>query len=188
MLGVVGPVIYTVWRRGRSLRHLAIGGHRLCEARALGLVLAGIQFAMTLRGYDLPGPVDWVPLLVMSLVVGAFESAFFHGFIQGRLEASFGTGIATAVAALQYALPLRPRPGRRGDGVPVRPRCRLPGRPQPVVLWPLLAPLGAFFNNLVKLPWASMAGLADVAGSCRCRPARSSPRARRARAIAIDFK
>jgi hypothetical protein len=36
-----------------------------------------------------------------------------------------------------------------------------------LVLWPLLTPLGAFFNNLeggdIELPWASIAGFADVA-------------------------
>ena len=35
-----------------------------------------------------------------------------------------------------------------------------------LVLWPLLTPLGAFFNNLeageIELPWASIAGFADV--------------------------
>lgn len=35
------------------------------------------------------------------------------------------------------------------------------------VLWPLLTPLGAFYNNVdagdIDLPWASIAGFADVA-------------------------
>lgn len=35
-----------------------------------------------------------------------------------------------------------------------------------LVLWPLLTPLGALFNNLeagdIELPWASIAGFADV--------------------------
>jgi hypothetical protein len=35
-----------------------------------------------------------------------------------------------------------------------------------LVLWPLLSPIGAFFNNLeagdIALPWASIAGFADV--------------------------
>ena len=37
-----------------------------------------------------------------------------------------------------------------------------------IVLWPLLTPLGAFYNNLrtgdIDLPWASIAGFADVIG------------------------
>jgi hypothetical protein len=35
-----------------------------------------------------------------------------------------------------------------------------------LVLWPLLTPVGAFFNNLeagdIALPWAAIAGFADV--------------------------
>jgi hypothetical protein len=35
-----------------------------------------------------------------------------------------------------------------------------------LVLWPLLTPVGSFFNNLeagdIELPWASIAGFADV--------------------------
>lgn len=35
-----------------------------------------------------------------------------------------------------------------------------------LVLWPLLTPLGAFFNNVqagdIDLPWAAIAGFADV--------------------------
>ena len=48
------------------------------------------QFFLTLYGYRLPAPVDWVPLLTMSLMVGLFEAIFFRGFIQTRLSASFG--------------------------------------------------------------------------------------------------
>lgn len=36
-----------------------------------------------------------------------------------------------------------------------------------LILWPLLTPVGAFFNNLeggnIDLPWASLMGFADVA-------------------------
>jgi membrane protease YdiL (CAAX protease family) len=172
LIGVAGPVIYMVWHRGRSLRDLGIGGHHLRPAIALGLLLAGIQFAMTLWGYDLPEPVDWAPLLVMSLVVGAFEAVFFRGFIQGRLEASFGTATAVIVAATLYSLyHVGYGMGSSemgflfGLGVLYAIAYRLVENV--LVLWPLLTPLGAFFNNLeagdIELPWASIAGFADVA-------------------------
>ena len=172
LVGVVGPVVYMVWRRGRSLTDLGISGHRLRETIGLGLVLAGIQFAMTLWGYDLPEPVDWVPLLVMSIVVGAFEAVFFRGFIQGRLEASFGTAPAAGGAAALYALyhvgygmGASEMGFLFGLGVIYAIAYRLVRNV--LVLWPLLTPLGAFFNNLeagdIELPWASIAGFADVA-------------------------
>jgi hypothetical protein len=172
VLGVMGPVAYQVWIRKADLRSLGIGLHRLSATLGLGVVLAGTQFAMTLWGYDLPAAVDWVPLLVMSLVVGLFEAIFFRGFIQNRLEASFGTGPAIAGAALLYSL------YHVGYGMGVEEMWFLFGlgvvyavifrlTTNILVLWPLLTPLGAFFNNLeagdIELPWASIAGFADVA-------------------------
>lgn len=65
VLGVAGPVFYTV-RRGRPLSDLGLWLGNWQEAVVLGFVLAAIQFAITLWGYALPAPVDWVPLLVMS--------------------------------------------------------------------------------------------------------------------------
>jgi membrane protease YdiL (CAAX protease family) len=172
LLGVVGPVIYMVWFRRRSLADLGIGGHRLRETALLGLALTGIQFTMTLWGYDLPEPVDWVPLLVMSLVVDGFEAVLFRGFIQGRLESAFGTAPAVAGAALLYSLyhvgygmGVSEMVFLFGLGVVYAVAYRLVGNV--LVLWPLLTPLGAFFNNLesgdIELPWGSIAGFTNVA-------------------------
>lgn len=172
LVGVVGPIVYMLWGRGRSLTDLGIGGHRLRETIGLGLVLAGIQFAMTLWGYDLPEPVDWVPLLVMSMVVGAFEAVFFRGFVQGRLEASVGTAPAVAGAATLYALyhvgygmGASEMGFLFGLGIVYAVAYRLVQNV--LVLWPLLTPMGAFFNNLetgdIDLPWASIAGFVNVA-------------------------
>ncbi|HEU4749939.1 MAG TPA: CPBP family intramembrane glutamic endopeptidase [Acidimicrobiia bacterium] len=122
-------------------------------------------------GYQLPEPVAWVPLLVMSLVVGFFEALFFRGFIQNRLEASFGTAPGVAAAALLYGL-YHVGYGMgfeeiwflTGLGVVYAVAFRLVG--SILVLWPLLTPLGSFFNQLqasdIELPWASIAGFVDV--------------------------
>jgi uncharacterized protein len=95
VLGVGGPLLYTVWHRERSLASLGLTTARLPVTVGLGVLFAGVQFALTLWGHDLPAAEAWVPLLVMSLAVGAFEAVFFRGFIQGRLEASFGTSITS---------------------------------------------------------------------------------------------
>lgn len=172
ILGVAGPIVYQVWIRGCDLRSLGIGLHGLRNTMVVGVVLAGVQFTTTLWGYRLPAPVDWVPLLVMSLVVGLFEAVFFRGFVQGRLEASFGTVPAVAGAAVLYSL-YHVGYGMGGGemwflfalGVVYAITYRLTSNI--LVLWPLLTPMGAFFNNLeaddIELPWASIAGFADVA-------------------------
>ena len=175
VIGVAGPVVYTVAVRRRPIAEL---GLRLRPARSV-LAWAGAfalaQFAITLWGYDLPEPIDWVPLLAMSLVVGFFEAVFFRGFVQERLEASAGPAVAVMGAAAVYAV------YHLGYGMPAEEMLFLFGlgvtyamvfrtTRSIFVLWPLLTPLGAFYNNLEagdlagELPWASIAGFADVAG------------------------
>ena len=172
LLGVVVPVVYQVWGRGRGLESLGIGAHRWRATVAMGLVLAATQFAVTMVGYSLPKPEDWVPLLGMSLVVGLFEAVFFRGFVQGRLEASFGPVPAVAGAAALYAV------YHVGYGMGAADLWFLFGlgvlyaviyrlTTNILIVWPLLTPVGAFFNNLeggeIDLPWASLMGFADVA-------------------------
>jgi len=173
ILGVVGPVIYTVWMRGRPLADLGLTTKNWRQAVGLGLVLGLIQFFLTLYGYDLPAPVDWVPLLTMSLMVGLFEAVFFRGFIQTRLSASFGTVPGVVAAAALYAL------YHVGYGMGMREMAFLFGLGlvygiayacvnNVLVLWPVLIPLGSFYNNLqsggIELPWAAIAGFVDVMG------------------------
>jgi uncharacterized protein len=171
VIGVIGPVVYTVVVRRRKLSDLGLRRDNLRTAVWFALLFAAVQFLLTLWGRDLPDPVDWVPLLVMALVVGVFESVFFRGFIQTRLEAQLGTVPAVALAALLYG-------GYHvGFGMGVSDLLFLTGlgvvyaaafavARNLIVLWPLLTPLGSFYANLeagdIDLPWASIAGFADV--------------------------
>jgi membrane protease YdiL (CAAX protease family) len=171
LLGVVGPVYYTVWRRNSDLSELGlrVGSWRITVS--LGLLFAAVQFALTLWRYDLPAPADWVPLLVMALVVGVFETIFFRGFIQTRLEAAFGPVRGIGGAAVLYGL------YHVGYGMGSSEIVFLTGlgivyavafaqTRSAFILWPLLTPLGSFFNAVdsgdIDLPWASIAGFADV--------------------------
>ena len=171
ILGVVGPVIYTVWIRGRPLADLGLTTKNWRQAVGLGLALGLIQFFLTLYGYDLPAPVDWVPLLTMSLMVGLFEAIFFRGFIQTRLSASLGPIPGVVAAAALYAL------YHVGYGMGIREMVFLFGLgllygiayacvKNVLVLWPVLIPIGSFYNNLqsggIELPWAAIAGFVDV--------------------------
>jgi uncharacterized protein len=171
ILGVAGPVGYTAWIRQRPLRTLGLGPHQLRSTLMLAVVLGAAQFVIMLWGYMLPAAVDWVPLLVMSLTVGLFEAIFFRGFIQGRLEASFGTvpgvvGAAALYAAYHvgYGMGVGEMAFLFSLGVVYAIAYRLVDNI--LVLWPLLTPIGAFFNNLeggdIALPWASIAGFANT--------------------------
>jgi membrane protease YdiL (CAAX protease family) len=175
LLGVLGPVIYTVWLRRRPLASLGVTLKGWRGVVALALLFASVQFAITLWGYDLPRPVDWVPLLSMSLTVGLFESVFFRGFVQGRLEAGFGTAPSVAVAAVLYSLyhvaygmGVEEMTFLFGLGIVYAVAFRIANNL--FVLWPLLTPLGSFFAQLEsgdltgELPWAAILGFADVIG------------------------
>jgi membrane protease YdiL (CAAX protease family) len=173
VLGVAGPVVYTVRVRHRPLSDLGLRRDNLRRAGGYALVFATVQFGLTLWGYDLPAPVDWVPLLVMSLVVGVFESVFFRGFIQTRLEAQYGTVAGVGAAAVLYGA-YHVGFGMTGTdllfltGLGVVYAVAFAVARNLVVLWPLLTPLGSFFANVeagdIELPWASIAGFADVLG------------------------
>ncbi|HKX75908.1 MAG TPA: type II CAAX endopeptidase family protein [Acidimicrobiia bacterium] len=171
LLGVVGPVVYTVWWRKRPLRSLGVGLDQWRPTVVLALVFAAAQFSLTLWGYDLPQPVDWMPLLLMSLTVGVFESIFFRGFIQNRLEQAFGPVVGIGSASLLYGFYHLGYGMGMGEiafltGLGVVYAMAFATTRNLLVLWPLLTPLGSFFNNLtggdIELPWASMIGFGEV--------------------------
>jgi uncharacterized protein len=174
LLGTVGPIVYTVWVRGRTLSSLGLGLHNLRATLSLAVLFGAVQFSITLWGYDLPVPADWVPLLAMSLTTGIFESIFFRGFLQGRLQANFGRAPGVAVAAILYGV------YHVGYGMSPTEIVFLTGlglvyavayalSANLLVLWPLLTPLGSFYafvssGELVgQLPWMAILGFADVA-------------------------
>ncbi len=171
LLGVVGPVVYTVLIRGRALRSLGLRSDRLGRTALLAVIFAGVQFLLTLYGHPLPAPVDWVPLLVMALTVGLFEAVFFRGFVQTRLEAAFGPVPGAAGAAALYALyhlgyGMGPREMVFLFGLGVVYAAAFAQVRNVLVLWPLLTPIGGFYANLtsgeIHLPWISILGFVDV--------------------------
>ena len=171
-VGAAGPIVYTVWFRRGSLHDLGVRTDNWRSTAALALVFGGVQFAVTLWGVGLPADREnWIPLLVMSLVVGAFESIFFWGLVQKRLEAQFGPRVGIAAAAALYGL------YHYGYGMGLNEIGFLFGlgvvygvafatARNLLVLWPLLTPLGPFFAGLeagvIPLRWASILSFGDV--------------------------
>jgi membrane protease YdiL (CAAX protease family) len=171
LLGTAGPVVVTVWVRGRPLADLGLGVGHVRTTATLAVLFAGVQFVLTLWGFDLPAAGSWVPLLVMALVVGVFESVFFRGFVQNLLEETYGpvAGVAAAAALygayhVGYGMGLDEILFLTGLGVVYAVAFSLTR--SVLVLWPLLTPLGSFFSSVdagdIDLPWASIAGFADV--------------------------
>jgi len=171
VLGVAGPVYYTVWMRRRPLASLGLSLGDWRATAALAIVFAGIQFGITLARVDYPALDVWLPLLAMALPVGLFEAIFFRGFIQNRLEASFGLvpGIAGAAGLyglyhVGYGMGVNEIVFLGGLGVVYAVAFRLAG--SILVLWPLLTPMGSLFNEIqrgdIVMPLESMLGFADL--------------------------
>jgi hypothetical protein len=171
VVGVAGPVFYTVWVRRRPLASLGLTLGDWRATTALAVVFAGVQFFLTLARAEYPAPEVWLPLLAMALPVGLFEAVFFRGFIQNRLETSFGLVPAVAVAAglyglyhIGYGMGLNEVAFLFGLGIVYAVAFRVAG--SILVLWPLLTPLGSFFNQIqggdIVMPMESILGFADV--------------------------
>jgi len=173
VIGVAAPIYYSVWLRGRPLASLGIGLGSWRSTAALALIFGIVQYSITLARIAYPPVETWLPLLVMALVVGLFEAIFFRGFIQNRLEASFGLAPALAVAAglyglyhVGYGMGLSEIALLIGLGLVYAVAFRVAG--SVFVLWPLLTPLGSLFNQLESatftLPMESIFGFADILG------------------------
>ena len=171
LVGVAGPVFYTVWVRRRPLASLGLTLGDWRATAALAIVFAGVQFSLTLARAEFPAPEVWLPLLAMAVPVGLFEAVFFRGFIQNRLEASFGLVPAVAVAAglyglyhIGYGMGLNEVVFLAGLGIVYAVAFRVAG--SILVLWPLLTPLGSLFNQIqggdIDMPMESILGFADV--------------------------
>jgi hypothetical protein len=173
LVGVAGPVFYTVWVRRRPLASLGLTLGDWRTTAALAVVFAGVQFWLTLARVEYPAPEVWLPLLAMALPVGLFEAVLFRGFIQNRLEASFGLVPAVAVAAglyglyhIGYGMGLNEIGFLAGLGIVYAVAFRVTG--SILVLWPLLTPLGSLFSQMqagdIVLPMESILGFAEVLG------------------------
>jgi membrane protease YdiL (CAAX protease family) len=130
-----------------------------------------VQFFLTLARAQYPAPEAWLPLLAMALPVGLFEAVFFRGFIQNRLEASFGLLPAVVGAAslyglyhVGYGMGIGEVAFLAGLGIVYAVAFRVAG--SILVLWPLLTPLGSLFNQIqsgdIVMPMESILGFADV--------------------------
>lgn len=174
LVGVGIPIIYTVWGRRRSLASLGLSSVGLPKVAGLALLFAVTQFAVTFWGYGaFPDTQSVITLLAMALVVGIFETIFFRGFVQGRLESSFGRVPAVFGAALLYGV-YHVGYGMGSDemvfliGLGIVYALAYATTSNFLVMWPLLTPMGSFFAQLEggelvgRLPWAALLGIADV--------------------------
>ena len=104
LFGICLPLFWTVVVRKRSLQDLGITRKNLGLSLGLQVILAAIQFALTLGKAPLPPFEKLLPLIGLSLAIGFFEAIFWRGWVFQRIEESFGYLPAIILGSALYAL------------------------------------------------------------------------------------
>ncbi|MDD5368794.1 MAG: CPBP family intramembrane metalloprotease [Anaerolineaceae bacterium] len=153
-LGVACPVLATTVLRKRPLSDLGITGKNLPASLILGLLLGLDTYTHTVARTEVKVNLALAPIITMVLAVGLFESVFFRGWLQMRLEEAFGILPSIVLGALLYTA------YHIGYGM-----TWLESAPlftfglvfavvyrvtrNVFVLWPLYTPVGSLYTNLL---------------------------------------
>jgi membrane protease YdiL (CAAX protease family) len=151
--GIALPVFYTVLAGKRSITDLGITTKEIVPSLMLGLLLGWDTYRHTLAPMDISWSKTHLPLILMVLAVGIFESIFFRGWLQLRFEKAFGMIPGLILAALLYSfyhIGYGMEPGEMftlfGYGLVFGGLFRL--TKNVFLLWPFYTPVGSLFTNL----------------------------------------
>jgi membrane protease YdiL (CAAX protease family) len=165
LFGVGIPLYWMVVFRQRTLADLGLTTRHWTLSVVFQLVLALFEYSSTLAGAELPSLGRLVPLIALALTVGFFEAVFWRGWVQLRLEESFGIvpGILLGSALyaayhVGYGMPLREIAFLFVVGIVFALAFRLTR--SVLILWPLFQPMGQLVtlirDNLTLPPLAAL--------------------------------
>jgi membrane protease YdiL (CAAX protease family) len=170
IFGVGMPLLWTMAVRRRPLADLGITTRWLGLSIGLQLVFAALQYLGTLAQVELPAWEQLVPLVALSLAIGFFEAIFWRGWVQLRLEASFGIIPAIVLGAflyaayhIGYAMPMDEIAFLFLIGLMFAVVFRL--TKSVFILWPLFQPMGQLLTLVrdgLTLPLISTLGFVEV--------------------------
>lgn len=171
LFGVGFPTWWMVWHRKRSIADLGVTTRFLGISVVLQLILAAVQYALTLGRTGVPDTSALLPLVALALCVGFFEAVFWRGWMLSRLEESFGFLPALVISSAAYSL------YHIGYGMPwgemaflfligVIYACVFRVTRNVFILWPVLQPMGQLTTLLkdggLQLPQIAILGFAEV--------------------------
>lgn len=170
LLGIIAPAAWNCLVMGRPLSGLGISTDKLVLSVALGLILTAVQYYLTLRNIELPEIMELIPLATMALAVGLYENIFYRGWIQLRMEESFGILPGILLSSILYSfyhIGYGMAPGEMLFlfliGVIYSTIFRLTANI--FILFPFLTPTGAMFTQIkegLNLPFPATYGFVDV--------------------------
>jgi hypothetical protein len=104
LCGIALPLYWTVVVRRRPLTDLGMTRKWLHRSHFIQLFFVILQFAGILGEVQFPPLEKLLPLIVLSMFIGFFETVFWRGWVQTRLEASFGIIPSVVLSSALYAL------------------------------------------------------------------------------------
>jgi membrane protease YdiL (CAAX protease family) len=170
LFGIGIPLYWTVVVRRRPLADLGLTTRNLVPSVALQLLFAALLYAAIATQISLPPVEQLLPLVALALAIGFFEAVFWRGWVQGRLEESFGPIPAILLASLVYALyhigyamPSGEIIGLFFIGIMFAVAFRLTG--SIFILWPVFQPMGQLVTLIrdgLNLPFLASLGFVEV--------------------------
>ena len=103
ILGVFIPISYHNLLKKRPLFRMGIKKENWIISLILSIIFGFIVYYITLRNINLPNLNILIPLIIISLAVGLFETLFFRGWLQLRFEEAFGTLPGVILGAIFYS-------------------------------------------------------------------------------------
>jgi membrane protease YdiL (CAAX protease family) len=104
LCGVGLPLYWTVIVRHRPLSDLGMTKKWLRRSHFIQLFFVLLQFAGFMGTIQFPPFEKLLPLIGLAMFIGFFETVFWRGWVQMRLEAAFGIFPAVVLSAALYAL------------------------------------------------------------------------------------
>jgi membrane protease YdiL (CAAX protease family) len=170
LFGLGIPLAWMVLVRRRPLADLGLTTKRWRLALPLQFVLALLLYLTAFRDVAIPPAHELIPLIALALAIGFFEAVFWRGWVQLRLEESFGLVPAVLAGALLYAayhigygMDLYEMVFLFFVGVLFAVVFRLVGTV--LVLWPLFQPVGqvaTLIRDGLELPLIAALGFGEV--------------------------
>lgn len=104
IFGVLVPVVWNTLVMKRPISALGIKKDKLAVSVILCIVLSVIQYFFTLNSIKIPSLTELIPLIAMAVAVGLYENIFYRGWVQLRMEESFGIIPGILLSAVIYTL------------------------------------------------------------------------------------
>lgn len=171
LFGVGFPTWWMVWHRKRSIADLGVTTRYLGIGIVIQLILAAVQYVLTLGRSGVPEASTLLPLVALALCVGFFEAVFWRGWMLSRLEESFGFLPALVISSMAYSL-YHIGYGMTWDEmaflflIGVIYACVFRITRSVFILWPILQPMGQLTTLLkdggLQLPQIAILGFTEV--------------------------